>query len=160
MRIRLTATLFLLASTALLEANAPREPAEGRTSSFDAQVIACDSPSVLGRIQSRFDRRENGPWKSGLLMTSIDRVRETGFRSNGQDLIPRRFCTARALLSTGQFHTLTYNLSEDGGRFGWHGSLLLGSVNFPTPSSFHLEWCLSGLDRHRTYGPDCAAARP
>ena len=160
MRMTLAVVSLLLTSVGAVEANAPREPAETRTFPFDAQVAGCADPGVLGRIQGRFDAREARFWNSPLKLVQIDNVRETSFRPNGQDLIPRRFCRARALLSDGKFRALTYNLSEDGGISGRQGSLFLGLIQFPTPSSYHLEWCISGLDRHRTYAPDCKVAGP
>jgi hypothetical protein len=156
----LVALSLLLASVSLAGANAPREPAETRTFPFDAQIVGCGDPGVLGRIQGRFDAREARDWNSPLKLTQIDQVRETAFRPNGKDFIPRRFCKARALLSDGKFRSLSYNLSEDGGISGYQGSLFLGLIRFPTPSSYHLEWCITGLDRHRTYAPDCKAAGP
>ncbi|MFM9974898.1 MAG: hypothetical protein ACKVON_10060 [Beijerinckiaceae bacterium] len=160
MRTTLAALSLLLASVSLAVANAPRAPAETRTNPFDGQVIACNDPGVLGRIQSRFNSRESRDWNSPLQVTQIDQASEIAFRPNGQDLIPRRYCKARALLSDGKFRALRYNMSEDGGISGWQGSLFLGLVRFPTPSSYHLEWCITGLDRHRTYAPECRTAGP
>ncbi len=151
----------VLAATFLpASANSPRGRAEERVFAYDAQLPACDDPGVVGRIQSRFDGREPRYWNSNLQLTGVDRIRETHFRPNGQDLIPRRYCTARALLSDGKYHRLDYNLVEDAGITGWHGSLFFGLVRFPTSASYNVEWCVSGLDRHNTYAPDCRMARP
>jgi hypothetical protein len=150
----------ILATASAAMANAPRGRAEDRVFPFDAQLPACGDPGVLGRIQSRFNGREARDWKSGLEITTIDRARETAFRPNGQDLIPRRYCAARVLLNTGKHRSVEYNLVEDGGISGWQGSLFLGLVRFPTPGSYSLEWCVAGLDRHRTYAQDCRMARP
>jgi hypothetical protein len=162
MRFTLTMVGALIASVTATTAfaNSPRIKAEERTFAYDAQVAACDDASVLNRISSRFDWREPTYWNSTLQIKAFDRVRQTHFRPNGYDLIPRRFCTARVLLSNGQYHRLDYNIVEDAGITGWHGSLLLGLIRFPTPGSFNVEWCISGLDRHRTYAPDCLMARP
>lgn len=135
-------------------------PAEKRVFPYDAQVARCDDAKVLSRIQSRFDLREKRDWKTNLTMLSIDHARETNFRPNGRDFIPRRHCTARAHLSSGKRVSLSYNISEDGGISGWQGHGLFGLINFATPGSFHLEWCVQGLDRHRTYAPDCVTTRP
>jgi hypothetical protein len=150
----------LIATMAAADANAPRGRAENRTGAFDAQVKACNDAVVLDDIKSRFNGREKTDWKTNLELTSIHHVHTIGFRSNGRDLIPRRFCTARATLANGKTHALTYNISEDGGFSGWHGSFFWGSWRFPTPGSYHLEWCVSGLDRHHTYSPSCVLARP
>ncbi len=158
-----TALLTLAALTATLasaQANSSRIRAEDRVFAYDAQLPACDDPGVIGRIQSRFNAREPRFWNSNLQIASVDRIRQTHFRPNGPDLIPRRYCTSRALLSDGRYHALDYYLVEDAGMTGWHGSLLLGLIRFPTPASYNVEWCVTGLDRHRTFAPDCRMARP
>jgi hypothetical protein len=148
------------ASAVPSEANSPRVKAEDRVFAYDAQLPACDDAGVIGTIQSRFNEREPTYWNSSLELTQIDRVKTTAFRPNGKDLIPRRYCAGRALLSNGKYHTVQYNIVEDAGFSGWHGSLFLGLVRFPTPSSYSIEWCVNGLDRHRTYAPGCVMARP
>jgi hypothetical protein len=160
MRIYLFVAAAILASASSAVAQNHRVRAENRTYAYDAQLPACDDAGVLSQIQSRFDGRERWYWNSSLLMANIDRVKETHFRPNGADLIPRRYCTARATLSDGRHRMLQYNLTEDAGTFGWHGSLFLGLVRFPTPASYGLEWCVTGLDRSWTYSPDCRMARP
>jgi NADH:ubiquinone oxidoreductase subunit len=159
MRLMLAAALApLVAGQAF--ANAPRIPAEQRTYAYDAQVAACDDPSVLNRIGNAFGSREANDWKTNLTITGIDHVRQTHFRPNGKDLIPRRYCQARVMVSDGRRRALYYNVVEDAGITGWHGSLFLGLVRYPTPGSFNVEWCIDGLDRHRTYAQNCRMARP
>jgi hypothetical protein len=153
-------TLIFLASLSGASAHSPTVTAEQRTSPFDGEVKVCNDPAVLGDITSRFDSREAIDWKTNLKVVNISHVKQVGFRSNGRDLIPRRFCSARATLSNGRSYALTYNISEDGGFSGWHGNFLWGAVRFATPGSYHLEWCISGFDRHHTYSPSCVMARP
>jgi hypothetical protein len=161
MRIVATAAFAVLAlSASAALANSPRIRAEERVFAYDAQVAACDSPSVISRIQRRFDRREAEFWNSGLRLAGVDRIRETHFRPNGLDLIPRRYCAARATTSDGKHRPLYFYIVEDAGVTGWHGSLLLGLIRYPTPGSFNVEWCIDGLDRHRTYAQNCRMARP
>lgn len=152
--------LMAMTATAGAFANSPRVKAEDRVFAYDAQVAACDDAAVLNRISSRFDWREPTYWNSMLQIKAFDRVRQTHFRPNGYDLIPRRFCTARVLLSNGKHHRLDYNIVEDAGITGWQGSLFFGLVRYPTPGSFNVEWCVSGLDRSMVYAPDCLMARP
>jgi hypothetical protein len=162
MRFGLSAAALIAAmlpATAAL-ANSPRIAAEQRVFAYDAAVAACDAPGVVGRIQSRFNAREAEFWKSGLQLSAVDHIRQTHFRPNGHDLIPRRYCVARATTSDGRVRALYYNIVEDAGITGWHGSLLLGTIRFPTPGSFNVEWCVDGLDRHRTYAQNCRMARP
>lgn len=160
MRLTLSLLAALIAAPAL--ANSPRIAAESldRVSPYDAQVALCQDAGVLGRIQGRFNAREPRDWNSPLQIAGFDHIRETAFRPNGLDLIPRRYCTARVTLSDGSRTRVDYNIVEDQGFAGWHGSLLFGFIQFPTPGSFNVEWCVSGLDRHRTYAPDCRMARP
>ncbi len=162
MRLGLTAAVIAIAAlqSGAALANSPRIPAEQRVFAYDAVVAACDAPGVIGRIQSRFNAREAEFWNSGLQLTSIHRIRETHFRPNGRDLIPRRYCVAHATTSDGRTRPLYYNIVEDAGITGWHGSLFLGSIRFPTPGSYNVEWCVDGLDRHRTYAQNCRMARP
>jgi hypothetical protein len=159
--MRAAAAFALLAlSAGTAAANSPRVPAEQRYYAYDAQVAACDDPGVVGRIRNRFDWREGAHWNSTLQLTIVDRIRQTHFRPNGHDLIPRRYCMARATTSDGRHRTLYYNIVEDAGITGWHGSKLMGLVRFPTPGSFNVEWCIDGLDRARTYAQNCRMARP
>jgi uncharacterized protein YbjT (DUF2867 family) len=159
MRQILAAAILALSAGAAL-ANSPRVPAEQRYYAYDAQVAACDAPGVIGRIQSRFNGREAEFWKSGLTLVGVDHIRETHFRPNGLDLIPRRYGRARAITSDGRQRPLWYYVVEDAGITGWHGSLFLGLIRYPTPGSFNVEWCIDGLDRHRTYAQNCRMARP
>lgn len=156
----LSATLLMFLSAASADANAPRGKAEDRVFPYDAQLPACDDPQVLGRIERRFNEREAHVWRTNLTIKGFDKVRAVAFRPNGLDLIPRRYCSARVATSDGRLRHVSYYMVEDAGLTGWHGSLLLGLIQFPTPSSFSLEWCVQGLDRHRTYAQDCRMARP
>jgi hypothetical protein len=123
----------------------PLVPAERRYDWFEGRVPACDDPNVFERIQSRFQAREGEFWKSGLLISGFDRVREIGMRSNGLDLIPRRYCEARAFMNDGKLRTVSYTIAEDMGIIGW---------------GFGVDWCVSGLDRNYAYAPNCKMARP
>jgi hypothetical protein len=157
---RITAAAVLALSAGVALANSPRIPAEQRYYAYDAQVAACDDPAVIGRIQGRFNAREANDWKTNLTLLEVDHIQQTHFRPNGVDLIPRRYCHARVVTSDGRRRALYYNIVEDAGITGWHGSLFLGLVRYPTPGSFNVEWCVDGLDRHRTYAQNCRMARP
>ena len=122
----------------------PLLPAEKRLRPFDADLPACDDPGVLGTITSRFAQKESGYWNSALEIKSYDRVRETGFRTNGLDYIPRRYCTARATLNNDKRHAVTYWVGDRLGIIGW---------------SYGVEWCVAGLDRNNAFAPECREAR-
>jgi hypothetical protein len=160
MRRSLAAVALLAMSAASALANSPRVPAENRYFAYDAQVAACDDAGVIGRIQRKFGVREAEFWNSNLEITTVDRIRATHFRPNGLDLIPRRYCQARVITSDGKQRALYYNIVEDAGMTGWQGSLFFGFVQFPTPGSYNVEWCIDGLDRARTYAQNCRMARP
>jgi hypothetical protein len=123
----------------------PLVPAEDRYSSYAGTLPACGDPAVFERIQSRFAATESEFWKTGLAIAGFERVREIGFRSNGLDYIPRRYCVARALMSDARVREVTYSIDEDLGIIGW---------------GFEVEWCVSGLDRMLAYAPACKMARP
>ncbi len=123
----------------------PLVPAEDRYIPYTGHLPACDDPAVFERIQSRFYARESEFWKSGLAIVGFDQVREIGFRSNGLDYIPRRYCVARAFMNDANLREVSYSVDED-----------LGIIGF----GFDVEWCVSGLDRLNAFAPGCKMARP
>ena len=124
----------------------PLVPAEQRHMSFSGDIPACDDPSVLGKITSRFDHRESRYWQSGLSISGFNGIVEVGFRTPGLDFLPRRYCMAHAVFENGQSRKVTYAIAGD---LGWLGVL-----------GFGVEWCIDGLDRNLAYGGECRAARP
>jgi hypothetical protein len=120
-------------------------PAEERIVPYDGHLPPCHDPAVLKTIQTRFEQREEGYWDSSLTITGIDRIKRVANRPWGRDFIPRRFCRARALLSNGKRHTVSYSIIEDGGMIGW---------------SWGVQWCVNGLDRNMHFAPGCRAAQP
>jgi len=128
-------------------------PAEARWAPFYADLPACDDPSILDRIRSRFDQTEQVYWGGAHAIAAYDRDHETGFRANGLSYIPRRYCVARAFMAdprTGapdptRFRTVVYDIIADAGMIG---------------SGWGVEWCVVGLDRMRAYAPDCLVLRP
>jgi hypothetical protein len=146
---RIRRGVVLLAFVAIFATEAPQArplvPAERRYSPFLGDVPTCDDPAVLERIQSRFRDREAQFWSTGLEILGFDEIREIGYRSNGLDHIPRRYCTARAILVDRKIYPVTFNIVEDAGIIG---------------IGFGVEWCLTGLDRLYAYAPHCKMARP
>ena len=110
---------------------------------YDGVVPPCEA--ALGAISSQFADKESTFWNSALQIVGYDRVREVAFRSWGPDSIPRRHCSARALLNDGKPRTVNYSIIEDGGPAGYGPGV---------------EWCVVGLDRNWAYNPACKAARP
>ncbi len=127
-------------------ASRPLVPAERRYSPYDSATLpACDDPAPLNEIQSRFHDRESEFWKTGLEIVGFERVKEIGFRSNGLDYIPRRYCQARVQMSDSKERVVSYSIDEDLGIFGF---------------GFGVNWCVDGLDRSNSDAPNCKMARP
>lgn len=120
-------------------------PAEERWWPYSAKLPGCDDPGVISKIQSRFAGKESGYWQSGVTITAVDRVQTTDFRANGLDLIPRRYCSARAHLSTGKTSPMVYSVIEDAGIIGFR---------------YGVHFCVTAYDRNWANAPECKAARP
>jgi hypothetical protein len=110
---------------------------------YDAVVPLCDG--ALGQIQAHFSEKEGQFWHSDLQIVGFENVREVAFRPWAEGTIPRRFCSATALISDGVKRRLDYSIGEDTGFMG------IGSG---------VEWCVVGLDRNWAYAPACKMARP
>ena len=124
----------------------PLVPAERRYLPYDGMLPACGDPSVFNRIQWNFRERETEFWNTGLEILGFDDVKEIGYKTNGEDYIPRRYCIARAFLNDEKKpRQVSYSISED-----------LGIIGF----GFGVEWCVSGLDRENAYARHCKMARP
>jgi hypothetical protein len=112
---------------------------------YDALLPSCDAAGALGKIQARFGSKEGQYWNSDLYIVNFDKIRETAFRPWADDTVPRRFCSAQALVSDGKWHTVHYAIIEDGGMIGM---------------TYGVEWCVVGFDRNWAYNPRCKMARP
>jgi hypothetical protein len=136
-----------LAAGASLDAASARPlvPAERRYLPYTGVLLACDDPAVFERIQGRFHDRESEFWNTGLEIMGFVEVKEIGYKTNGEDYIPRRFCSARAYLNDEKPRQLSYSIGEDLGIIGY---------------GFGVEWCVAGLDRNDAYAPNCKMARP
>lgn len=121
------------------------DPAERRYNPYTGRLPACADPAVIGEVTSEFAQREGDYWLSGLTIRSVDRINEGRYRPWGKDFIPRRFCEARVTLSNLRQARVSYSVREGLGLFGW---------------TWEVNWCVQGLDRHKTYAPECHMARP
>ncbi len=133
--------MLLVAPVSALE----RMPAETRDYPYTAQLPACHDGGVTGLIAKRFLSRETEFWNSSLAINEVLDIKETGFRPNGSDIIPRRYCSATVILSDLKTRRMDYFLTEDAGIIGWN---------------YGVDWCISGLDRSYAYDGRCRAARP
>ncbi len=145
---RLNAALALLAASAVAippAAARPLVPAERRYEPFDSVLPACDDSAPLNEILARFQERESEFWRTGLEIAAFAHIREIGFRSNGLDYIPRRYCEARVIMNNSKVSSVSYSISKDLGGIG---------------DTFGIEWCIVGLDRMDAFAPNCKMARP
>jgi hypothetical protein len=112
---------------------------------YDRAMPGCDFPSALEHIVGDFRVKEGRFWNSVLQIVGIEDIRETAVMTWAAQSIPRRFCSATAVINDGVKRPLYYSIAEDAGMIG-----LEYDVNF----------CVVGLDRNSAYGPACRAARP
>ena len=113
---------------------------------YDAVVPHCEAG--LGTVASRFAQKEGRFWNSSLQIVGFEDVRETAFMpwlAGAHNTIPRRFCSAIALVSDGVRRPVYYSIAEDAGFAGM---------------TWGVEWCVVGLDRNWAYNPACRAAKP
>jgi hypothetical protein len=110
---------------------------------YEGVVPPCQAG--LDTIVSNFAEKEGRFWNSALQIVGFERVRETAFMPWAEGTIPRRFCSAQALVSDGHKHAVYYSIGEDTGIIG---------------ASWGVEWCVVGLDRNWAYNPSCKMARP
>jgi hypothetical protein len=110
---------------------------------FDGQLPPCEA--ALWKIASRFSEKESQFWNSDLKILDFEAVRETANRPWAAGTIPRRYCTATALVSDGKKHAVNYWIGEDTGMIGM---------------TWGVEWCVVGLDRNWAYNPRCKMAKP
>jgi hypothetical protein len=110
---------------------------------YDGALPPCEAG--LQTISSRFAQKEGRYWNSDLTIHGFERVREVAYRPWAPNTIPRRFCTAVALVSDGLKHPVHYSIAETTSMIG---------------ASWGVEWCVVGLDRNMAYSPACKMARP
>jgi hypothetical protein len=146
---RLAATGFILAAglgLANLGAVAREQvPAETRIVPFNGNLPACEDGGVISTVSARFAAREARYWNSSLSIVNIDYPRQTAFRTNGLDVVPRRYCTAVVTTSDLKRRKLDYAIIEGDGFLGL---------------SWGVEYCVGGLDRSYAYAPYCKMVRP
>jgi hypothetical protein len=110
---------------------------------YEGVLPPCEA--ALDKIASRFAQKEGHFWNSDLRILEFEGVREIAFRPWAVGTIPRRFCTAMALVSDGKKHAVNYWIGEDTGMIGM---------------TWGVEWCVVGLDRNWAYNPRCKMAQP
>ncbi len=131
------------ASTSALAANWLEKNFYLSGANYDGNLPAC--PAALSTISSRFETKESRFWNSNLQIVGYEWVRQTAYSPWARGTIPRRFCSAVALVSDGRKHRVDYWIGEDTGIIG---------------ATWGVTWCVVGLDRNWAYNPACKMARP
>lgn len=115
---------------------------------YDGRVPGCEWG--LYKIPRRFGIKERRFWGSDAQIDDFAETREIAFRPWGDQLVPRRYCEARALVSSAEYGKqvwtkVYYSIGEDMGFAGF---------------TWGVTWCVVGMDRNLSYAPDCKQARP
>ncbi|HUO54561.1 MAG TPA: hypothetical protein VMU18_07465 [Rhodoblastus sp.] len=145
MRSAILGTAFLALCAGAVAAR-PLKPAEQFFSlPYDGRMPPCDDGVSLYEISQRFASAEAFSFNSPLRITGFAEIRETGFRPNGPDFVPRRYCAARAMFNDNRERVIRYFIIERGGFMGFNRGV---------------QWCVVGLDRYRAFAPNCELAEP
>jgi hypothetical protein len=112
---------------------------------YDRPLPECNALTALNTISVTFAQKERRFWNSALRIVGYEDIRETAFRPWAPNTIPRRFCSALALVTDGLKHPVHYSIGESTGMIG---------------AGYGVEWCVVGLDRNWSYNPNCKMARP
>ncbi|MCX7341502.1 MAG: hypothetical protein NT037_13460 [Hyphomicrobiales bacterium] len=144
MRVLKWSAIAAFGLSVVAQAAGATTPAENRYAGYAARPLpACASGEVLSEVAGWFASREAFYWGTGLSINAFDKIRETGLRPWGASYVPRRFCSARVHMSDGRLRHVNYFVRESIGHFG---------------NTWEVIWCVTGLDRHRTYAPNCEQA--
>ena len=112
---------------------------------YSAKVPLCEERGPLDMIRRRFGTKEGKFWNSDLKLVGFEQIQEVSWQPWAPGTIPRRFCSASALISDGVRRPMYYSITEDAGMIG---------------VSYGVEFCVVGLDREWSYKPDCRRAQP
>lgn len=108
-------------------------------------VSACDNPSILKKISSRFHHQSHEVHHDRLRIEAYSKVHQhRHYSSDETHLIARRYCGATASLSDGRNRYVWYFI-ESGAGFAGVGD--------------NVEFCVSGFDRWNVYNAHCRVAR-
>jgi hypothetical protein len=112
---------------------------------YSAKLPLCEERGPLDMIRRRFSTKEGKFWNSDLKLVGFEQIQEVAWQPWAPGTIPRRFCSASALISDGVRRSMYYSITEDAGMIG---------------VSYGVEFCVVGLDREWSYQPACLRAKP
>jgi hypothetical protein len=141
------ARLLLVAALALAGGMVAARAADPVYVAVDTPGI-CANQAVLDRITSRFHHQvHHVPHLARVAITDFHRIRESRHQPQiaGERPIDRRYCHAKAELSSGVSRDVWYVIERPMGFAG------LGS---------NVEFCVSGFDRWNVYDGRCRVLRP
>jgi hypothetical protein len=112
---------------------------------YDRVVPACNYQYALDRIIDNFRTKEFRFWKTELRIVGFENIHETAMMPWAAQSVPRRYCSGTAVINDGVRHPIYYSIAESMGMIG---------------ANWGVNFCVDGLDRDMSYGPDCRAAQP
>jgi hypothetical protein len=112
---------------------------------YDGDVPPCDHPYALDKISARFAEKEGTFWSTDRAIVGFETIRQTAYRPGPPHTIPRRYCSATALVNDGLKHPIYYSIGENTSMLG---------------AGWGVEWCVVGFDRNMAYNPACKMAQP
>ena len=146
--IRLLAAAVLIGLAASALGAGPGGELAGKGLLHDRAELRWPAAALRGRARQNlrtFCREGRPVLELHLQILEFEQVRETAFRPWAEGTVPRRFCSAVAMVSDGLKHRVNYWIGEDTGMIGM---------------TWGVEWCVVGLDRNWAYNPACKMARP
>lgn len=106
---------------------------------------ACDADTVTWKISEKFAYQDARLIHSGLSISGLANIHETGFGDPWQGLVTRRYCGATAWLSNGKKAEVVYVIE------GPHLSAF--------SKGWHVESCVAGFDPFHVYDAKCRSIR-
>src|SRR3984957_20452861 len=82
---------------------------------YDRPLPSCNYPAALDRIIGDFQIKEARFWNSRLQIVGFENIQQTALMAWAAQSVPRRFCSATAVINDGVRHAIFYTIVEDTG---------------------------------------------
>ncbi|MBO0343810.1 cytoplasmic protein [Roseibium limicola] len=110
-----------------------------------ADLPACDTPSVMSKVEAQLARAER-TYRDTNTLTVLESPYEMSMDDNNQaSTLNRRYCSARIETTASRSRTVYYMVEENAGFLGL---------------TWGVEACQPGMDDWRVYGRHCQTVRP